>query len=195
MVVRVEAPLFPSKYSVTVRAQKAQVSLVSRPVLESVRPAVMPAWGPPLLRGINVVNVQNADVRLTANATCPAKVADQGEFSLPISALLVPRISPHVPICFLARGRTEFRLGRLPAVVASARMAPPGLQITSHGAVLVLVLLPGALVAFELLPAFFTCVSCHAGSITVHGPSAREKYFEIACKRIKAEVDQLKLAF
>lgn len=177
--------LAPSMDSVTVGAEKPQVSLVGVPVAETVVPHACSPLVSKLFARVDVVNVKNAVIGVPANNACPAKGLNQFKFSSPVSRVFMRGKSMLAPVRLVAfRGAKAICAG-LSALFANAVVAPPGRKVTSPATELPCALFDAVGVSHESAGAVMTrnfnlgLLAHGATSIEIH-EQIIPKYFEDA---------------
>lgn len=107
----------------TIRAQQLQIPGIGRPVFEPAPPRVS-GFGLDLSRGVDVVNVERANVIKPAPNALAAKLFNKGNFLCPVFWVFVNCGSVLVPICLLALWGAVANLARLSTAFARAIAAP-----------------------------------------------------------------------
>jgi len=184
MIARPVTHLSPSVDAVTVRAQQAQVALVSLPITQAVVPSARAAL---LKRPVYVIDVQNAVIRFTASHARSAKLVYERQFPSPISRMLVLSVGVDRPVGVATGNITKAVLARVSALFARRASLPASSEIAVAPTIL-----PGAIsqpikVGFKRLAAiaasYLNCALFHVQSIAWN--VRRTKYFDIARKRIE----------
>lgn len=176
----------------TIRTQQTQVANVCFPIAEAAGPNVMAVAGAKFGRRVNVVDIQGAVIREATIDTFTAQRFDQREFSFPIAGALVNSIAMFVPILPLARCVAKARRTLSATLSAFARLLPSRRQIAGLIAVLARSFAEtmGVHLHRGLTPsAGDRDRRCSHGFIVTHEP----KYFDIACRRVQAAVDEPRL--
>lgn len=172
--------------------QQSQVTAIRRPVGEAATPTVLPFFGLNLRRRVNVVDVQYADVVNTTSTTLAAKLLNEFQLSLPVSTALVSPIPGAIPERRAAGFSAKPHLTTLAALVAFAARFPAMLQVALPSAVF-----PGSVANAVRMNRFvLAAVGALNGYLWCsHGFIVREepKYFDIAVKRIEAELNRAPL--
>lgn len=177
----------------TIRAQQTQVSLVSLPVAEAPAPCVAGLLLG-LCGGVDVVNVERADVGVTAPLAFATEFSYQFQLPLPVPDGFTRHAVHPVPLALLAFNRTVARLARLAAVSAFAVAVPPMGQVALAAAIL-----PGPVpqpVGVHLLWGAAAGTDdrnwfcSHAETVSDLPGMSQPGYFDIACRRIEAALKQ-----
>lgn len=185
-------PLLPRVNSVAVCTQKPKVSLVFLPVSKSPTPTVFPLLGLQLRARVDVVYIENPDVIIAACDAGTTKLCDDLQLSYPITLGLMRPVAVFIPKRDPACVGAEPVVALCFADLTKASFAPTVRQVALSGAVL-------ASTVFESV-----CVNKHACRATFTNRFLRSpfhdfivpqepKYFEIAKKRIRDELDKTRL--
>ncbi len=93
----------------TVRAQQCKVLFISLPIFHAARPIVLALFGLNFLIGVNVVDVQYAQIIIAALGAFAAQHAQDFDFALPVSLTLARTIAVLVPVFLLTIRSAEPR--------------------------------------------------------------------------------------
>ena len=178
----------------TIRTQQSQVPIVSRPIVETSRPSVLPILWVNLLGWVYVINIKCAEIIISTDTTLTAKRIYKRKFSFPITAYFMFFVTVFVPICFLAQLGAVTILTWFVALFTFSSFSPPVFEIARLIAKLSSAVFNTVRVHLSVLSAVFTrdgyFVSFHNLIITQNMPP---KYFDIACERISAAYAQGRL--
>lgn len=186
--------LFPCVSPMAVRTQQAEVPCIGRPVAESVAPRSAPALVSHFLRRVNVVNIKNSMVGLSAHGTLSAKLGYQRQLSRPVSWAAVLFVSRTIPVFISTSRRAVFVLCLFPAYVARLARTPSVSEVTSITAKFAVALLNpiGAnLKRFSAMTANAFNLSVLSHNITIRAVamlSLYPEYCAIAERRIAQQV-------
>ena len=109
----------------TVRAEKIQIPLASLPVRKTAAPTVLSFAWPLLFASINMVDVKDSDVVVSAAQALAAEFSYQELLSLPNSTLSKKFVTVPVPEKTLAFVGTKLRFCRFAALATFAVTWPP----------------------------------------------------------------------
>lgn len=183
--------LLPCVNPVAVCAQQAQVPAICRPVFKPVVPC---GRAPKLLRPIDVIDVEDSHVGLSAFHACAAERSNKGKLSLPVPGTLVHSKAVLVPVGCAAFVGAEAVLALCSAPFALRASLPSGRQITGAAAVFAGSVFQAVKVGLKLLFAVladcFNAAFLHCASIS---RTCEPKYFDIACRRIEDAQRQARL--
>lgn len=175
-----------------VSTKQPQITLVLGPVNESSGPTVLPFLGLVLLAWVYVVDVQDSQVIVAAPAAFTSKLLNQSQLAFPIPAALVDAVAVFIPeaLAALVGAKAIFALGF--AHSAFAASAPSVREIAGPRAVF-----PGAILeAIGVHPNGFSASTASNRSgcwFHVFIVPQEPKYFDIAVKRIEAELKRTEL--
>ncbi len=181
--MRAVSHLLPCVNAMAVRAEQTQVASVRGPVLESV----IPGCGPPGFSGpVDVVYVENPEVRLSALHASAAEAFDKSHLPLPVSRMFVRSESVGIPVVAAAVVRAIAVLAFLSASLARGRALPSRGEIAVPPAVFRGAVFDAVGVRKERSGAMgaadFNAALFHVAIIT---RTNEPKYFDIACRRIE----------
>ncbi len=178
--------LMPSVQPVTIRAQKAEIALVCRPIAEPIIPDRGPALISKLFGWGDMVNVEDAVIVLAATDTFTAKAFNQRDLSGPISRVLMLAKAMLVPMIFSALNGAKAMLTGFAAPLAPAFPLPSRLKIAGPRAVFSGAILDAVLVGFKR---GFAVATSNYNRCLFHvqniARTACESNFEAACRRIR----------
>ena len=189
--------LFPRVFPMAVGAQQAKIPCVGLPVTESVAPRSSTALAPHFLRRVNMVNIKNSMVGLSAHGTLAAKIGYQRQFSSPVSWMAILFVSRTIPVFISTSRRTVFVLGLFAAYVARLARTPSVSEVTSVAAKLAVALLypvSASLKRFSAMTASTFNLSILSHNITISAVvmlSLYPEYCAIAERRIAQQVLEL----
>jgi hypothetical protein len=166
-----------------VRAEQTQVASVRGPVFESV----IPGRGPSGFSGpVDVVDVQNPEVSLSALHASAAEAFDKSHLPLPVSRMFVRSESVGIPVVAAAAVRAKAVLAFLSASLARSSALPSCSEIAVPSAVFRGAVFDAVGVCKERSGAIgaadFNAALFHGVIIT---RTREPKYFDIACRRIE----------
>lgn len=187
--MRAVSHLTPCMQAMAVCTEQAEVSGVRLPVSEPVIPNACAAIVSEFHRSINVVNIKNSMVGLTARHTHSPEGFDQFHLALPVSGMFVFCKSVFVPVILTAFIFAKSILALFSAVFAGLLFTPSGGEVTGLIAILSCAILYSVCMCFKAITAMFTDginlsafahddllnTCCHFST----------KYFDIACRRIE----------
>ena len=181
--MRAVSHLLPCVDAVAVRAEQTQVACVRSPVFESV----IPGGGSSCFPGpVDVVDVEDTEVSLSALHTSAAEAFDKSHLPLPVSRVFMRSESVGVPVVAAALVRAKAVLAFLSASLARGRAFPSCSEIA----------VPTAVFRGAVFDAVGVCKERSGTTGTTdfnaalfHGmiiTRTREpRYFDIACRRIE----------
>ncbi len=179
----------------TVCTQDFKVASVLFPIYKPARPVVDAFLRYQLLGLVNMVDVQNAKVRIAALNTLSAETFKQCNLALPIATLLLEKIAILIPVILLAFRWAELGISLLATVVALASMPPAGCMITNHTAILSIA---NTYTSRACLKFFATVLALLRDRFFVSHSSIIPRlpiYYAIAQKRISESANQLLMPF
>ena len=178
--------MVPRVEPMAVCAKQAKVAFVSGPIAKAVIPYGRSAFVAELLRGVDVVNVENAVIAFSAVDTGAAQFGNQGELARPITRVLVFGEAVFVPVILAALIRTKAMLALFAAALAPLFSLPTRFEVAVPAAILPRAIFDAILMGFEGLRAIAAshCDRClfHCRSITSRSAQCN---FDIACRRIE----------
>lgn len=178
--------LLPSMQAMTICTKQSQIASVRCPIAEAVIPHARSAFIAQFFGRVDMVNVENAIITFAAHNARPAKAFNQGQFSSPITRVLVSLKAVFVPMVLTTLLRTKTVLAFGPASFASWFSFPSSCQVTSAPAIFASAFFKAVKMHFKLLLAVATshCDRCLFHYRNILFSSAKVK-FDIACKRIE----------
>ena len=186
--------LFPCVSPMAVGTQQAKISGIGLPVTESVAPRSAPALAPYFLRRVNMVNIKNSIVGLSAHGTLAAKIGYQRQLFSPVSWMAILLVSCAIPVLISTSSRTVFVLCFFAAYLARLTSAPSVSKVTSGTAKLAVALLypvSASLKRFSAMTASTFNLSILSHNITISAVvmlSLYPEYCAIAERRIAQQV-------
>ena len=181
--MRTVSHLLPSVHAMTVRAQQSQIAGVCGPVLESVTPGRRSSGfaGP-----VDVVYVENPEVRLSALHASAAEAFDKSHLPLPVSRMFVRSESVGIPVVAAALVRAKAMLALLSASLARGGALPSGGEVAVPSTVFRGAIFDSVRVRLKRIGAMgamdFNAALFHNAIIS---RKSEPKYFDIACRRIE----------
>lgn len=180
--------LFPCMKSVAVGAEQTKVSGIRFPISEPVTPNASSPLVSKFHRWVNVVNVKDSMIGLSAGYALTAKRINQLQFALPVSRVLMFCKSVFVPVISAASVSAKSIFTRFAALLARLIFPPSSRKVAVLTAKLASPILNPIGVYLKFPRAMFT--DFRYLSFCAHGLSPNRdahystKYFDIACKRI-----------
>lgn len=181
--------LFPCMNAVAVGAEQAKVASIRFPISEPVTPNTGSSLVSKFHRWINMVNVKNSMISLSAGYALTTKGINQLQLALPVSRVLMFCESVFVPIILSASVSAKPIFTRCSTLLARLIFPPSSRKVAYLTAKLSSPILNPVSMYLKFLRAMFTDF-CDL-SFCAHGvPPNRHaqystKYFDIACKRIE----------
>jgi hypothetical protein len=186
MIRQAVTHLLPRSQPVAIRTEQAKVSLVCRPVLQSVVPVTRAFSLFELFARVNVVNVENSVVAISALRALPAQCVHDRNLARPVARFLVFLEAVFVPVILAAFFRTKAMLAFTATAFTPTFPLPACFKIAVSTAIFTRPVFEAVLMGFKRCGAVAAsdCYRCLFHGLNIRCKRAKVN-FEIACKRIE----------